>query len=249
MAIGALMCIESTNDSREYDLFGIGGFELVIIIVFALFIFGPDKLPEIGKNLGKALKMFNNAKNELETVVKTDILKPEDMKAVRDMQEDFQSITSAVKNPMSMLTTKPSETAAKVKQDMEQGVAATNEEDAPSRPRDAAECSDESSSPSPSSADIPATDNDANAETPAEDEGMSEGSVMQTPQQASAETRTEADDVNEGSVAQTPQQACANTPQRSEDVSASTAAESAVPKPSAAQDIWAATTATNAEED
>lgn len=95
-------------------LFGIGGFEFVIIIVFALFIFGPDKLPELAKTFGKALRKFNTAKNEFETVVKTDILKPEDMRAVRDMQEDLQSITNAVKNPMSMLNTRPSETAQKV---------------------------------------------------------------------------------------------------------------------------------------
>lgn len=95
-------------------MFGISGFEFILIILFALFVFGPDKLPEIAHTFGKALKKFNAAKTEFETVVKTDILKPEDMKVVRTMQDDFQSITSAVKNPMSLLNTRSSETAQKV---------------------------------------------------------------------------------------------------------------------------------------
>lgn len=231
MAIGTLMCIDSPNDSREYDLFGIGGFEFVIIIVFALFIFGPDKLPEIGKNVGKALKMFNKAKNEFESVVKTDILKPEDMKAVRDMQDDLQSITSAVKNPMSLLNTNSSETAARVKRDMEKTAGETKEQDSPSRPRDAAECSDEPSSSSAAAASIPELPLDT-AEA----------------QDADLDADAEVDDVSDENVEQTPQQARANTPQRSEDVSARHAAASAEETSSVAQDIWAATTDTIAEE-
>lgn len=246
MAIGTLMCIDSPNDSREYDLFGIGGFEFVIIIVFALFIFGPDKLPEIGKNVGKALKMFNKAKNEFETVVKTDILKPEDMKAVRDMQDDLQSITSAVKNPMSLLTTKSSETAARVKQDMEKVAEETNADDLSSRPRVAAECSDESSASSPAVTPSAAQDEEGPACFDVEE--ASDANAAQTPQQACAEVCSEVDEASDENAVQTPQQACANTPQRSEDVSASTVTASASSSSSVAQDIWAATTDTIAEE-
>lgn len=84
-------------------MFGISGLELVIIIGVILFLFGPDKLPEIMKTVAAAAKMFNNAKNEVESVVKTEILRPEDMRTVRNLRHDIDNLTSVVKNPVSLL--------------------------------------------------------------------------------------------------------------------------------------------------
>lgn len=44
---------------------GIGGGELLIIFVFALIFIGPKKLPELAKGLGKALREFQKAKNDM----------------------------------------------------------------------------------------------------------------------------------------------------------------------------------------
>jgi len=60
-------------------LFGIGGFELLLIVVFVLLVFGPDKMPEIGKTIGRGIRMFNDARADVEKVVRTEILPPEDM--------------------------------------------------------------------------------------------------------------------------------------------------------------------------
>jgi TatA/E family protein of Tat protein translocase len=54
-------------------VFGISGFKLLIIIVGALVLLGPDKVPEIGRTLGKALQMFNAAKDDMERLVKADM--------------------------------------------------------------------------------------------------------------------------------------------------------------------------------
>ena len=47
-------------------MFGsIGGTELLVIMVIALLIFGPRKLPELGKSIGRGLSEFKRAPNDL----------------------------------------------------------------------------------------------------------------------------------------------------------------------------------------
>ena len=46
-------------------MFGIGGPEMIAIFIIALIVFGPKKLPELGKSLGRGLREFNKAKNDL----------------------------------------------------------------------------------------------------------------------------------------------------------------------------------------
>ena len=45
---------------------GIGGIEVFIILVIALVIFGPQKLPEMGRSIGKAIREFKNAGTEIQ---------------------------------------------------------------------------------------------------------------------------------------------------------------------------------------
>lgn len=51
--------------------------ELIVIFIVALLVFGPRKLPEIGKSLGKALKEFQRARNELISTVEEEVRKIE----------------------------------------------------------------------------------------------------------------------------------------------------------------------------
>ena len=55
----------------------IGVPELIVIFVVALLVFGPRKLPEIGKSLGKALKEFQRARSELISTVEEEVRKIE----------------------------------------------------------------------------------------------------------------------------------------------------------------------------
>lgn len=48
------------------NVFGVGLPEMALILVLALLVFGPKKLPEIGRSLGKALKGFQEASKEFE---------------------------------------------------------------------------------------------------------------------------------------------------------------------------------------
>lgn len=46
-------------------MFGIGAPELILILVVGLIVFGPGKLPEMGRTLGKGLREFRKASNAL----------------------------------------------------------------------------------------------------------------------------------------------------------------------------------------
>lgn len=54
-------------------MFGISGFELLIVIAFVLVIFGPDKLPELGRTVGRAMGMFKRAQEDMERVIRAEM--------------------------------------------------------------------------------------------------------------------------------------------------------------------------------
>lgn len=54
-------------------MLGIGGTELVIICFFVLLIFGPDKLPQLGRTIGRFMKEFKRAQEAMEATIKAEM--------------------------------------------------------------------------------------------------------------------------------------------------------------------------------
>jgi TatA/E family protein of Tat protein translocase len=82
------------------DFFGIGPLEIILILIIGLLIFGPQKLPQIGRDIGKAFRSFKKAsmsltaeiEKELEDVKKDvkDIASEEDLKDVNKELTHFK---------------------------------------------------------------------------------------------------------------------------------------------------------------
>jgi TatA/E family protein of Tat protein translocase len=88
-------------------MFGsVGMPELIIILTIALIIFGPRKLPELGRSLGKSLGEFKRASNELRNTLDEEIRIEEQRNAERatppprpvDVEHDDQTVPRQTEN-------------------------------------------------------------------------------------------------------------------------------------------------------
>ena len=77
-------------------MFGsIGMPELIIILVIALIIFGPRKLPELGKSLGRSLNEFKKASNDLQNTLEQEIKIEEQKDQVAKDKEEEKTASAA----------------------------------------------------------------------------------------------------------------------------------------------------------
>jgi sec-independent protein translocase protein TatA len=83
-------------------MFGsIGMPELIIILVIALIIFGPRKLPELGRSLGRSIGEFKRASNELRNTLEEEI-RIEEQRDQRDaIRAEQDSAVAAATPPTS----------------------------------------------------------------------------------------------------------------------------------------------------
>lgn len=94
-------------------MFGIGGGEIVFILLVVLMLFGSDKVPEIARTLGKLMAQLKNATNDI---------KSEIQKGVDGVTEDssFSDISSEINKAKENFIGNSNSTITKIKEDIEE---------------------------------------------------------------------------------------------------------------------------------
>lgn len=103
-------------------MFGIGGGEIIFILMVVLMLFGSDKVPEIARTLGKLMAQLKNATNDIKSEIQkgvdnitddsslTDITKEinkakenfigDSTKTVNQIKDDFENLTGPIKRQL-----------------------------------------------------------------------------------------------------------------------------------------------------
>lgn len=100
-------------DSRGYGIggkpervmFGIGTSEILIILVIALLVLGPNEIPRVAKTLGRGMREIERAKNELKDSIQFDIDEEESREAEEPeksaVEENTEEADGVIDNPTS----------------------------------------------------------------------------------------------------------------------------------------------------
>ena len=76
-------------------MFGIGGFEFFLILIFGFLIVGPDRLPAMAKTVGQAINKFRGAQEEMNKVIKTEVYDPDSKDPFKDPLEVLEKMGSS----------------------------------------------------------------------------------------------------------------------------------------------------------
>lgn len=95
-------------------MFGLGAGEILIILIIAFLLFGPKQLPEIGRQVGRAVKGLKETADDLKKTVEPEVnLIQQEVKMVEQdlqasMKEAEEEIEGITKDPEQVSATKPS---------------------------------------------------------------------------------------------------------------------------------------------
>ena len=80
--------------------------ELILIFIVALLLFGPRKMPQIGRSIGRALGEFRRASNEFKRTIEDEVAADDirsvkqDLEGVRDVGKEFRELKKTMDNPV-----------------------------------------------------------------------------------------------------------------------------------------------------
>lgn len=78
-------------------MFGLGIPELIVIFVIALVVFGPKKLPDLGRALGKGIAEFKRATEEVKETIETEVRAAESKIDIEKLKSDVEGKEAELK--------------------------------------------------------------------------------------------------------------------------------------------------------
>ena len=133
-----------------FGLGSIGGQELLVLVLLALLLFGPRKIPEIGRTVGKALRQFRRASHEFRTGIEREV-EAERLKdageAMRSIREEVGAVAREATRPDPEPTERDTPSAGEAADDSSK--AATADRPDPNRGESPPERNDEPGRPEP----------------------------------------------------------------------------------------------------
>ena len=86
-------------------MFGLGAGEILIILIIAFLLFGPKQLPEIGRQVGKAVKGFKETADDLRKTVEPEINMIQ--QEVKMAEQDFEASVKEAEDEIKGATSPP----------------------------------------------------------------------------------------------------------------------------------------------
>ena len=90
-------------------MLGISGTELIIILFFGFLIFGPEKLPQMGRTVGRAIRQFREASDSMSKKIKTEVADPF-QEAISPYKEDVENLGAPLKDDLAAINKNLQET-------------------------------------------------------------------------------------------------------------------------------------------
>lgn len=95
-------------------MFGLGAGEVLIILVIAFLLFGPKQLPEIGRQVGKAVKGFKETADDLRKSVEPEVNMIQ--QEVKMVEQDLQASMKEAEEEIERVTNKPEQVSTNSQQ-------------------------------------------------------------------------------------------------------------------------------------